>query len=64
MSGWFVINNKEIQHSNGYKLILNAGSWKEPEDLRPTIPNEFKVNPHRIVRYMREGLQFASENAC
>ena len=63
MSEWFLKSKNEVQHENGYKLTLNAGCWKQPQDIRPTIPKDLKLNPLEIVRQMREGLQCASENA-
>jgi len=61
MSVWCLNNKNEVQHSNGYKLRLGHGTWKEPEDIHPSIPKSLKLSPLESIRLMREGLQYAAE---
>jgi len=63
MSNWRFNNCHEIEHTNGYKLSLNSGRWEEPTDIRPNLPNSLVLSPLDVVRYMREGLEYASKNA-
>jgi len=63
MSNWRFNNCDEIEHSNGYRLSLNAGRWEEPTDIRPYVPNSIVLTPLEIVRHMREGLEYARINA-
>jgi len=60
MSVWRLNNNNEVQHSNGYKLRLGHGTWKEPEDIHPSIPKSLNLSPLESIRLMREGLQYAA----
>ena len=63
MSEWCLKSKKEVQHTNGYTLTLNEGSWAEPKDLRPCVPKSLNLNPLETVRQMREGLEFARVNS-
>jgi len=61
MSVWQLNNKNEVQHTNGYKLRLGHGTWKEPEDIHPSIPKNLGLSPLESIRLMREGLQYAVE---
>jgi len=61
MSVWRLNNMSEVQHTNGYKLRLGHGTWKEPEDIHPSIPKGLNLSPLESIRLMREGLQYAVE---
>jgi hypothetical protein len=61
MSVWCFKNKNEVQHDNGYKLRLGQGTWKEPEDIYPSIPKHLNVSTIESIKLMREGLQYAAE---
>jgi hypothetical protein len=61
MSVWRLNNKNEVQHTNGYRLRLGHGTWKEPEDIHPSIPKTLDLSPLESIRFMREGLYYASE---
>jgi hypothetical protein len=63
MSEWIFISKNEVQHVNGYKLILNDGCWGEPKDIRPMIPKKLNLSPLEVAKKMREGLKYASQEA-
>jgi hypothetical protein len=59
ISDWQLIDNQEIVHTNGFKIVLNAGSWQVPEDIRPTLPHDLELKPFEVAKHIREGLHFA-----
>ncbi|MFT6122506.1 MAG: hypothetical protein ACJAWS_000292 [Oleiphilaceae bacterium] len=61
MSIWCLKSKNEVQHENGYKLRLGHGTWKEPEDIHPSIPKSLEVSPIESINLMREGLQYGAE---
>lgn len=58
---WKFINEKCIEHREGYRIQLNAGSWSNPADIDPKFGKG--VDALSMVRLIREGLCFASDNA-
>jgi len=64
MSVWCLNNKNEVQHINGYKLRLGHGTWKEPEDIHPSIPKSLGLSPLESIRLMREALQYAAEETA
>lgn len=61
MSVWCLKNKNEVQHTNGYKVRLGQGTWKEPEDIHPSIPKNLNLSPLESIKLMREGLEYAAE---
>lgn len=61
MSVWRLNNKNEVQHQNGYKIRLGHGTWKEPEDIHPSIPKNLKLSSLESIRLMREGIQYAAQ---
>ena len=62
MSEWHFISENRIQHTCGYEIILNSGTWSDPHDVRPYMPKYLDLKPLEMVRKLREGLNFACSN--
>ncbi len=54
---WQFKSPTEIVNSNGFRLVLEEGSWWEPTVLSPIIPDGIDVRQAALL--MREGLIFA-----
>jgi hypothetical protein len=60
MSTWRFITSTVIEHESGFKLELESGSWYDPNELNPVIPDNMLVRDAALL--LREGLLFASRN--
>ncbi|MFT7373327.1 MAG: hypothetical protein ACI9T9_002027 [Oleiphilaceae bacterium] len=60
MTVWCLKNNNEVHHTNDYKFRLGQGTWKEPEDIHPSIPKSFNLSLVDSIRLIREGLEYAA----
>lgn len=60
MSSWRFLSATLIEHESGFKLELEAGSWQDPAELNPVIPDDMLVRDAALM--LREGLLFACRN--
>jgi len=49
------------EYDTGYKIILVAGDWSNPRELRPVSP--LNISSYDQARYLRLGLDFAKRHA-
>ena len=60
MSTWRFLSATVIEHESGFRLELEAGSWHDPSELNPVIPDDMLVRDAALM--LREGLLFACRN--
>ena len=60
MSTWRFLSANLIEHETGFKLELGSGSWNDPSELNPVIPENILVRDAALL--LREGLVFACRN--
>lgn len=59
---WTWLDKHIIRHSDGHRIELKGGTWREPMDIDPSFSSN--MNNLETVRLIRTGLQFASSNPC
>lgn len=60
MSTWRFLSATLIEHETGFKLELESGTWNDPSELNPVIPENMLVRDAALL--LREGLVFACRN--
>ena len=49
------------EYATGYKIMLVAGDWSNPRELRPVSPHS--ISAFDQARYLRLGLDFTKRHA-
>jgi len=57
--GWSLLDNCNLCHSNGAKIRLVSGTWTQPEEINPKIPES--INAVEQAQLIRQGIVFARE---
>lgn len=57
MQTWRFLSANSIEHDSGFRLELESGSWYDPLELNPVIPQDMSVRDAALL--LREGLLFA-----
>ncbi|MFT6390198.1 MAG: hypothetical protein ACJAUP_003599 [Cellvibrionaceae bacterium] len=58
MQWFFIDKNILIEEMSRFTIQLNAGTWREPQDI---TPNKTNSSAYEQAKLLRLGLEFAKE---